>query len=91
MSVCWTERESRRARQYPRRVLQKKMLRVAFIGGRGVVSKYSGIETYYEEIGKRLAGMGHHVTVYCRTYFTPPGREHKGMHVVRLPTVGPSI
>ena len=28
------------------------MLRVAFIGGRGVVSKYSGIETYYEEIGK---------------------------------------
>jgi glycosyltransferase involved in cell wall biosynthesis len=30
----------------------KRMLRVAFIGGRGIVSKYSGIETYYEEIGK---------------------------------------
>src|SRR6202030_3231430 len=29
-------------------------LRVAFIGGRGMVSKYSGIETYYEEGGKRL-------------------------------------
>jgi glycosyltransferase involved in cell wall biosynthesis len=67
--------------------LQKRMLRVAFIGGRGVVSKYSGIETYYEEIGKRLAGMGHEVAVYCRTYFTPPGKKHNGMQVVRLPTI----
>jgi glycosyltransferase involved in cell wall biosynthesis len=66
---------------------QKRMLRVAFIGGRGVVSKYSGIETYYEEIGKRLTGMGHEVTAYCRTYFTPPGKEHNGMQLVRLPTI----
>jgi glycosyltransferase involved in cell wall biosynthesis len=66
---------------------QNKVLRIAFIGGRGVISKYSGIETYYEEIGKRLAGMGHRVTVYCRTYFTPPGKEHNGMQVVRLPAI----
>jgi glycosyltransferase involved in cell wall biosynthesis len=66
---------------------QKQRLRIAFIGGRGVVSKYSGIETYYEEIGKRLTGMGNEVTVYCRTYFTPPGKEHDGMQVVRLPTI----
>jgi glycosyltransferase involved in cell wall biosynthesis len=66
---------------------RKRVLRVAFIGGRGVGSKYSGIETYYEEIGKRLTGMGHHVTAYCRTYFTPPGKEHNGMEVVRLPTI----
>jgi glycosyltransferase involved in cell wall biosynthesis len=62
-------------------------LRVAFIGGRGVVSKYSGIETYYEEVGARLAQMGHEVTVYCRNYFTPPGHEFSGMKVVRLPTI----
>lgn len=66
---------------------QKQRLRIAFIGGRGIVSKYSGIETYYEEIGKRLTGMGHEVTVYCRTYFTPPGKAHNGMQVVRLPTI----
>ena len=66
---------------------QKRMLRVAFIGGRGVVSKYSGIETYYEEIGKRLTGMGHEVTAYCRTYFTPPRKEHNGIQVLRLPTI----
>ncbi len=78
-------RENSRASAVPLQP-QRQSLRVAFIGGRGVVSKYSGIETYYEEVGKRLAGMGHHVTAYCRTYFTPPG-EHDGMQVVRLPTI----
>ena len=66
---------------------EKRMVRVAFIGGRGVVSKYSGIETYYEEIGKRLTGMGHEVTAYCRSYFTPPARQRNGMQLVRLPTI----
>ena len=61
-------------------------LRVAFIGGRGLVSKYSGIETYYEEVGKRLVDMGHDVTVYCRSYFTPLQSTHQGMRLVRLPT-----
>jgi glycosyltransferase involved in cell wall biosynthesis len=61
-------------------------LRVAFIGGRGMVSKYSGIETYYEEVGKRLVEMGHDVTVYCRSYFTPAQPEYQGMRLVRLPT-----
>ncbi|MFZ0317775.1 MAG: glycosyltransferase family 4 protein [Candidatus Sulfotelmatobacter sp.] len=67
--------------------VQKPVLRVAFIGGRGVISKYSGIEAYYEEVGKRLAGMGHEVTAYCRTYFTPAVQKHNGIAVVRLPTI----
>lgn len=66
---------------------QSRKLRVAFIGGRGVVSKYSGIESYYEEVGKRLAGRGHDVTVYCRSHFTPDLAEHNGMKLVRLPTI----
>jgi glycosyltransferase involved in cell wall biosynthesis len=71
----------------PRALGQSRKLRVAFIGGRGVVSKYSGIETYYEEVGKRLAEMGHEVTVYCRNYFTPALAEYNGMRLVRLPTI----
>jgi glycosyltransferase involved in cell wall biosynthesis len=67
--------------------LGKPRLRVAFIGGRGVISKYSGIESYYEEVGKRLVAMGHEVTVYCRNHFTPDLAEHNGMKLVRLPTV----
>jgi len=65
----------------------KPRLRVAFIGGRGVISKYSGIESYYEEVGTRLAAMGHEVTVYCRNHFTPDLAEHNGMKLVRLPRV----
>jgi glycosyltransferase involved in cell wall biosynthesis len=60
--------------------------RIAFIGGRGLVSKYSGIETYYEEVGKRLVELGHEVTVYCRSYFTPALPKYEGMRLVRLPT-----
>ena len=62
-------------------------IRVAFIGGRGVVSKYSGIESYYEQVGPELVRLGHEVTVYCRSYFTPPIREHHGLCVRRLPTI----
>ncbi len=62
-----------------------RRLRVAFIGGRGVVGTYSGIETYYEEIGARLAGRGHRVTAYCRDYFTPRLAEHRGIRIRRLP------
>jgi glycosyltransferase involved in cell wall biosynthesis len=65
----------------------RNALRIAFIGGRGVSSKYSGIETYYEEVGKRLAEMGHEVTLYCRNYFTPATTKYNGMRVVRLPTI----
>src|SRR6202451_4813228 len=68
------------------RPVTARPLRVAFIGGRGTVSKYSGIETYYEEVGKRLVDMGHEVTLYCRSYFTPPQATHAGMRLVRLPT-----
>ena len=69
------------------RTQQRRRVRVAFIGGRGVISKYSGIETYYEGVGKRLVQMGHEVTVYCRNYFTPALPEHNGMRLVRLPTI----
>ncbi|HYK51071.1 MAG TPA: glycosyltransferase family 4 protein [Terriglobales bacterium] len=63
----------------------KGRLRIAFIGGRGVIGKYSGIEGYYEEVGQRLAAAGHEVTIYCRNRFTPPQKNHNGMRLVRLP------
>ncbi|MGA2965646.1 MAG: glycosyltransferase family 4 protein [Terriglobales bacterium] len=65
----------------------RRSVRVAFIGGRGLVSKYSGIESYYEQAGHELARLGHDVTVYCRSYFTPPMKAHNGMRVLRLPTI----
>lgn len=62
-----------------------RKLRVAFVGGRGIVGTYSGIETYYEEVGARLASRGHEVTAYCREYFTPSLEEYRGIRIRRLP------
>lgn len=62
-----------------------RRLRVAFVGGRGVIGTYSGIETYYEEVGSRLAARGHEVTAYCRSYFTPDLAEYRGIRIRRLP------
>jgi glycosyltransferase involved in cell wall biosynthesis len=71
----------------PKPLRRRRGLRVAFIGGRGLVSKYSGIESYYEQVGRELVRLGHDVTVYCRSYFTPPIGTHNGMIVRRLPTI----
>ncbi len=68
-------------------IIRAPPLRVAFIGGRGVVSKYSGIESYYEEVGSELSRLGHEVTVYCRNYFTPAIPNRIGIRLIRLPTV----
>lgn len=62
-------------------------LAIAFIGGRGVGGTYSGIETYYEEVGSRLAQRGHAVTAYCRNHFTPQVASYRGIHVRRLPSL----
>ena len=64
-----------------------KPLKIAFLGARGVVGTYSGIETYYEEVGSRLAERGHRVTAYCRSYFTPDVASHRGIVVRRLPSL----
>ena len=62
-------------------------LRVAFIGGRGLGSAYSGIERYYEEIGSRLAAGGMEVIAYCRPHFAPTGTTWRGITVRRVPTI----
>ena len=63
------------------------VLKIAYIGARGVGGTYSGIETYYEEVGSRLAQRGHRVTAYCRSYFTPKVESFRGIQVRRLPAL----
>lgn len=59
------------------------------MGTRGVPARYGGFETAIEEIGRRLADNGHHVTVYCRRSQDggPVPREYRGMHLVELPAL----
>jgi glycosyltransferase involved in cell wall biosynthesis len=71
--------------QYARQLRSAKPLRIAFVGGRGVGGHYSGIETFYEEVGSRLVERGHEVTAYCRTAFTPAISCYRGIRIRRLP------
>ncbi|QIK49165.1 DUF1972 domain-containing protein [Gordonia hongkongensis] len=61
-------------------------LHIALIGTRGVPAAYGGFETAVEEIGRRLVGKGHRVTVYCRDK-GGAGRDYLGMTRVVLPAV----
>jgi glycosyltransferase involved in cell wall biosynthesis len=64
-------------------------VRIVMIGQRGVPATHGGIEHHVEEIGSRLADRGHDVTVFCRTNYVEEGRRrHRGMRIVRVPTIG---
>lgn len=59
------------------------------IGQRGVPATFGGIERHVEELGARLASRGHDVTVFCRSnYAVERLREHRGMRLRHLPTLG---
>lgn len=59
-------------------------MKIALVGTRGVPAMYGGFETCVEEVGQRLAAMGHEVIVYCRTAKRDqPGPTHYlGMKLV---------
>src|SRR5512137_2009460 len=58
------------------------------IGQKGVPATHGGVERHVEELGARLVGLGHEVTVFTRPNYTDPAlREHRGMRLVSLPTV----
>jgi glycosyltransferase involved in cell wall biosynthesis len=61
-------------------------VRIAILGIRGVPANYGGFETFAEQLGRRLVGRGHEVTVYGRAAWVPKAIDrHLGMRVVRLP------
>ncbi len=63
-------------------------LRIALLGSRGIPASYGGYETLMEEVSTRLAELGHEVTVYCRSHYTPRRmRQHRGVRLVVLPTL----
>jgi exopolysaccharide biosynthesis WecB/TagA/CpsF family protein len=61
---------------------------IAFLGSRGVPARYSGFEVVVEELGSRLAALGHPVTVYNRLpRFEHSSKTWKGMRIVGLYTI----
>ncbi|MCX7010332.1 MAG: WecB/TagA/CpsF family glycosyltransferase [Kiritimatiellaeota bacterium] len=63
-------------------------MKIAFLGSRGIPARYSGFETFYEQLGVRLAERGHQVTVYNRSHFIKDVKGvYKGVRLVTLPSV----
>lgn len=61
-------------------------MKIAFIGSRGIPARYSGFETFYEQIAVRLVERGHEVTVYNRQHFMGEVESpHRGVRIVTLP------
>jgi glycosyltransferase involved in cell wall biosynthesis len=59
-------------------------VRIALLGTRGVPARYGGFETCVEEVGRRLADLGHDVLVYCRE---DGPAEYLGMRRIELAAV----
>ncbi len=63
-------------------------MKIALLGSRGIPARYSGFETFYEQLGTRLAARGHAVTVYNRSHFIKDVRgEFRGVRLVSLPSI----
>jgi glycosyltransferase involved in cell wall biosynthesis len=63
-------------------------LRICMIGQRGIPATFGGIEHHVEELGSRLAELGHDVTVYTRTNYSDARFVTlRGMRPRYLPTV----
>jgi glycosyltransferase involved in cell wall biosynthesis len=62
-------------------------LKLAIAGTRGIPARYGGFETFAEQLGVRLAGRGHDVTVYCRGDGWPSVCTYRGCRQVKLPTI----
>ncbi len=46
--------------------VDRRAIRIAMIGSRGMPAKYGGVETVVAVAARELARRGHHVTVFCR-------------------------
>jgi glycosyltransferase involved in cell wall biosynthesis len=63
-------------------------MKIALLGSRGIPARYSGFETFYEQLAARLLKRGHQVTVYNRSHFIEDVKgEYQGIPIVSLPSI----
>lgn len=63
-------------------------MRIAVVGGRGIPSTYSGVETIVENLFAHFADRGHKITVYCRSgVLDAPLGNYRGIQLVRTPAL----
>lgn len=66
----------------------RRKLRIAILGTRGVPHTYGGAEAWARELGPRLVERGHEVLVYCRRgLFKERPPYYKGVRLIYLPNI----
>ncbi|HPL95353.1 MAG TPA: glycosyltransferase family 4 protein [bacterium] len=64
------------------------MIKIAFIGQKGIPVSQGGVETHVEELSVRLAKIGHDVIVYTRTPWVPKEyKKYEQVHLISLPSL----
>lgn len=67
---------------------ERRKLRVAFLGTRGIPASYSGFETFVEQLAVRLVERGNEAVVFNRYPFVPLREKfYRGVRIIRLRTV----
>jgi glycosyltransferase involved in cell wall biosynthesis len=62
-------------------------MKIAMVGQKGIPATYGGIERHVEELACRLVERGHDVSVYCRMHYTRTRGFHRGVRLVRYPSI----
>lgn len=63
-------------------------MKIAFIGQKGIPTKFGGVERHVEELSARICAAGQQVFVYCRPWYTAAGQtEHHGVRLVVVPSL----
>ncbi|MFA5358313.1 MAG: glycosyltransferase family 4 protein [Patescibacteria group bacterium] len=63
-------------------------MKIAFIGQKGIPTKFGGIERHVEELAVRLVKAGQKVFVYCRPWYAPVDKKSfRGIKLISLPSI----
>jgi glycosyltransferase involved in cell wall biosynthesis len=67
---------------------ERRKLRIAMFGTRGIPHTHGGLETFFMELAPRLAERGHEVIGYCRrSQFKERPRTYRGVNLIYLPSI----
>ncbi len=57
------------------------------IGQKGIPARSGGIERHVEELSVELSNRGHEVLVFCRSWYTWPIRNHRGVRCIKTGSI----
>lgn len=64
------------------------MMRITFIGQKGIPATFGGVEYHVDRLARGLADCGHDVRVYVRNWYTKKElKNYKNVKIIHIPTI----